>query len=293
MESRNRLKRAAHAGAAGSETASQYLATPKHGAIDGSLRRLAGYVNLELQSPANQRFHRVYKGNHPERRDKVALHLYDLSAGDDKNAEVRAKREFEALRRLQLYPWAPRILDSYQSVPGYDGEMFFFTVVDPAAPSIEERTSDTTWTTSSRLAFARSAVRALTELHAAGIDDEPIIHRNLTPRTILVKHDNSPIITGFEHTKIPSQMSVASTSLPAGTYSATIAPEVRAQGLAAADHRSDLYSICACMSLLFEGSDDDLSRRAAEVFARGLAEEPDRRGALRDMGESLSELLGE
>jgi serine/threonine protein kinase len=262
-------------------------------AIDGSLRRLAGYVNLELQSPVDQPFHRVYKGNHPERRDRVALHLYDLSAGDDKNAEVRAKREFEALHRLQLHPWAPRILDSYQGVPGYAGEMFFFTVVDPAAPSIEERSSDATWTTSSRLAFARSAVRALAEMHAAGTDDEPIIHRNLTPRTILVKHDNSPILTGFEHTKIPSQMSVASTGPPAGTYSATIAPEVRAQGLAAADRRSDLYSICACMSLLFQGRDDHLSRRAAEIFSRGLAEEPDQRGALRDLDAALSELLGE
>lgn len=29
--------------------------------IDGSLRRLAGYVNLELQTPKDQRFHRIYK----------------------------------------------------------------------------------------------------------------------------------------------------------------------------------------------------------------------------------------
>jgi hypothetical protein len=31
-------------------------------AIDGSLRRLAGYVNLELQTPRDERFHRIYKG---------------------------------------------------------------------------------------------------------------------------------------------------------------------------------------------------------------------------------------
>src|SRR5262249_55136210 len=154
---------------------------------------------------------------------------------------------------------------------------------DPAVPCIEERAVDATWTTNSRLAFARSAARALTEMHAVGTDDEPIIHRNLTPRTILVKHDNSPILTGFEHTKIPSQMSVASPGLPAGTYAATIAPEVRAQGLAAADHRSDLYSICACMSILFQGRDDHLSRRAVAIFSHGLAEEPDQRGALRDL----------
>jgi serine/threonine protein kinase len=262
-------------------------------AIDGSLRRLAGYVNLELQTPKDQRFHRVYKGSHPARRDRVVLHLYDLSTSEDKNAEAKAKREFEALHRLQLHPWAPRILDSYQDAPGYTGEMFFFTVVDPAAPSIEDRATDTTWTARSRLAFARNVVRALAELHHAGTDDEPIIHRNLTPRTILVKHDNSPILTGFERTKIPSEISVASSSLPAGQYLATVAPEVQAQGLAGADHRSDLYSLCACLSQLFQGQTDDLSQRAVDIFARGLAAEPGQRGTLQDLDVALSELLGE
>ena len=150
------------------------------------------------------------------------------------------------------------------------------------------------WTTSSRLAFARNAVRALDELHAAaGTADEPIVHRNLTPRTILVKHDNSPIFTGFERTRIPSEISVASSSPPTGPYPATVAPEVRAQGLAAADHRSDVYSLCACLSLLFPGQEDDLSQRAQEVFARGLAEEPDQRSTGQDLNAALSTLLGE
>lgn len=127
-------------------------------AIDGSLRRLAGYVNLELQTPKEKRFHRIYRGLHSTRQDRVVLHLYDLSAGDERNAAARAERESNTLQRLQLYAWAPRILDSYQPAPGYAGEMFFFTVVDPAAPSIEERASDTSWDTMARLAFARSGV---------------------------------------------------------------------------------------------------------------------------------------
>ena len=262
-------------------------------AIDGSLRRLAGYVNLELQTPREQRFHRVYKGSHHARRDRVALHLYDLSASDDKNAEAKAKREFETLHRLQLYSWAPRILDSYQDAPGYAGEMFFFTVVDPAAPCIQDRTTDTTWTARSRIAFTRNAIQALEELHHSGIDNEPIIHRNLTPRTILVKHDNSPIITGFERSKLPFESSIASSSLQEGEYEATVAPEVQEQGLTIADQRSDLYSICACLSRLFHGRDDDLSRRSVEAFARGLAMEPSQRGTLQDLDAALAELLGE
>jgi len=262
-------------------------------AIEGSLRRLAGYVNLELQTPKDQRFHRVYKGSHPARRDRVVLHLYDLSAIEDKNSEVKAKREFEALHRLQLYVWAPRILDSYQDAPGYEGEMFFFTVVDPAAPCIEDRMKDTTWTPRIRLAFARTVVRALSELHAAGTAEEPILHRNLTTRTILVKHNNSAILTGFELTKIPSEPSVTSTDLPAPNDLATVAPEVQEQGLGVADHRSDIYSLCACLNHLFRSGEDDLSPRATELFVHGLDVDPDRRVTLEDLDASVSLLLGD
>jgi len=78
-----------------------------------------------------------------------------------------------------------------------------------------------------------------------------------------------------------------------GEYVATVAPEVRAQGLAAADQRSDLYSLCACLNHLFLGQNDDLSRQAAERLERGLANEPERRCTMRDLEAALSELLGE
>lgn len=262
-------------------------------AVDGSLRRLAGYINLELQTPKDQRFHRVYKGIHPARQDRVILHLYDVSAINETNAETKARREHEALRRLQLHAWAPRILESFQDAPGYAGEMFFFTTVDPAAPCIEARAAGVSWETKARLAFARSAVRALHELHEAETDDGPMVHRNLTPKTILVKHDNSPILTGFERTKIPTDSSVASAAAPTGEWEPMVAPEIRAQGLGAADHRSDVYSLCACLTQLFQGREDETNRRATEALAKGLAEEPEARVTLHDLELSLSGLLGE
>jgi hypothetical protein len=222
-------------------------------AIDGSLKRLAGYVNLELQTPRNERFRRIYRGSHPARRDRVILYLYDLSATEDGNVETKARREFEALHRLQIYPWAPRILDSYQAAPGYAGEMFFYSVVDPAVPSTIDRATDPSWSTPERLAFALNAVRSLVELHSAGIDNEPMVHRNLTPQTILVRHDNSSIFTGFQYTRIPREISIGSGSSPPTSHPRSLAPEVQAQGLAAADQRSDVYSLCASLSLLFEG----------------------------------------
>jgi serine/threonine protein kinase len=272
---------------------SQALAPKSAVAMDGSLRRLAGYVNLELQTPREQRFHRVYKGSHPARRDRVILHLYDLSASDDPNAEARAKREADALQRLQLYPWAPRILDSWQDAPGYAGEMYFFTVVDPAAPCVEDRASDETWSISSRLLFARDTVRALADLHQAGGAEEPLVHRNLTPRTILVRHDNSPIFTGFDRTRIPSDVSVASSSPPATDYPTTVAPEIQALGLAAADQRSDVYSLCNCLSGLFSGRDDGMSSGAIEILSAGCAGSPEQRSGLEELDRALSELVGD
>ncbi len=262
-------------------------------AMDGSLRRLAGYVNLELQTPKDERFHRIYKGRHSVRQDRVVLHLYDLSAGDDKNAEAKARREYDALHRVQLYRWAPRILDSYQDAPGYAGEMCYFSAVNPAAPCIADRAGDAKWSTAERLAFARSTVQALADLHSVATDDAPMVHRNLTARTILVRHDNSPILTGFDRAKIPSDVSVASAATPGAAWDSAVAPEVCTQGLGAADHRSDVFSLCACLTQLFCGRDDGASLAAVDALAKGRSDEPERRCKLRDVEISLSKLLGE
>ena len=178
--------------------------------MDGALKRLAGYSHLALQTPLDQRFHRIYKAMHSSRQDRVFLHLYDWSASDEPNAEAKARREFEALHRLQRHGWAPRIIDSFQEAPGYPGEIAFFTVVDPAAPSIEKRADDQSWSTEARMGFVRDAIQALSDLHSSDAGDEPMIHRNLTPTSILVKHDSSPILTGFDQARIPADVTVAS-----------------------------------------------------------------------------------
>ena len=265
-------------------------------AIDGALRRLAGYVNLELQTSADERFQRIYKGTHSTRRDPVLLHLYDVSATDRPNPEDRARREFDALHRLQLRAWAPRIVDSFQEAPGYAGEMWFFTVADPAAPSVEQRAADDTWDAKARLAFARQAVEALTELHEAGEGEEPMLHRNLTPGTILVRHDNAPnntpnntpILTGFQYARIPADVTVAVSSGTEDEWDVAVAPEIRQQGLGAADRQSDVYSLCASLSVLFAERDE-----ASMVLAEGRADDPAARTTLEKLHESLSALLGE
>lgn len=273
---------------------SQFLEPRSRIVIDGGVRRFAGYVNLELQSPRDERFHRVYKGSHSTRRDRVVLHLYDLSASDDKNAAdaaAKARREFDTLHRLQLHTWAPRILDSFQDAPGYPGEMFFFTVVDPAAPSMAVRSEDHDWTIASRIEFARNAIQAMAEFHSVHSGGEVLVHRNLTPSTILVKYDNSPILTGYDRTRIPSDVSVASGLTITAADHGTTAPEVLTSGLAAADCRSDVYSLCASLSVLFQ-TEGELSRRSLDILGLGTVAVPADRATLDDLQRQFAELLG-
>ncbi len=261
-------------------------------AVGGELERLAGYVQLSLQTPPDEHFHRVYKAVHSTRRDRVILHLYDLSARDDPKAENKARREFEALRRLQTHRWAPRILDSFQDTPGFTGESAFFTMVDPEAPNIEQRALDDTWETTGRLSFARDAVRAVKEMHEQALANEPMIHRNLTPETILVRHDNTPILTGFEYTRIPTEVTVATESAHR-SWAETAAPELRTSGLGAADRRSDVYSLCASLAKLFEGREDSYAAEIAGILNSGMAKDREERSPLEVLEGSLSRLLGE
>lgn len=261
-------------------------------AVTGTLKRLAGYTHLNLLTPPELRFHRIYKATHTSRQDRVMLHLYDLSASDDRRAAEKAEREWKSLQRLQQHGWAPRIVDSFQDAPGYPGEIKFFTVADPAAPSINERACDKSWDTIARLTFARHAVRALADLHESGTENEPLVHRNLTSTTILIKHDNSPILTGFEYTRIPADVSVASPAVTKHDDPA-VSPEVRNQGRGAADHRSDIYSLCASLAILFEDQDDEARAKALEFLALGMGDDPEGRSSLSELDAFLSELLGE
>ena len=262
-------------------------------AVDGTLKRLAGYADLALRSPRDERFHRVYKAVHATRRDRAILHLYDLSAGGDERV---ARRGYDAIHRLQRHAWAPRILDTWQDAPGYAGEMYFFAIADPAAPTLAERANDESWPPEARAHFARDAVRALETLHEGGADGdgpEAMLHRNLTPRTILVKHDNSPILTAFEWTRISAQHSVAPAARDAAETDPFAAPEIHAQGLGAADRRSDVYSLCRALREAFAERDDETSRRVTAVLDGGAKDAPEERSTLRALDEALSALLGD
>lgn len=164
--------------------------------VDGPLQRLNGYVDLVAQD-GHGVAHRVYRGVHAVTRDRVVLHLYDHTAIESRASTAQARRHYDRLRGLQRYSWAPRIQDSLQYVPGYCDELSFFTVLDPGAPTLRQRSTDSTWDLSARLGFGRLAVEAVAQLLRGGPSRDPMIHGNLSSETILVMHDNSPVIRGF------------------------------------------------------------------------------------------------
>jgi len=150
--------------------------------LEGDIRTFASLTNLELLSPKNERFRRVYKGVHVSRRDRVILNIFDLSASEEKKALEIAKREYETLQRLQKSPNLPRLLDSFQDAPEYPGEIYFYSVIDTITPSLTERSQDKNWPIKQRLNAALKCINALNELHhPSDIEFPPIVHRCLTP----------------------------------------------------------------------------------------------------------------
>ena len=125
-------------------------------------------------------------------------------------------------------------------------------------------------------------------MHKSGDDDQLMLHRNLTPATVLVKHDNSPILTGFDQARIPAETTISPATQQ--DWDQATAPEVRAQGLAAADWRSDVYSLCASLSTLFDEAAD---HAAASALAHGAADDPTARSTLSELNAALARLLGE
>ena len=248
---------------------------PEHAVASGnSLRRLAGYVNLELLDTRHERFHRVYSGKHSATRDRAILHLYDMSAAPSGRARAQARWYHDLLRQLQQRGWAPRILDSFQDVPTHAGEMSFFTVLDQDAPSLAERRADPSWDIQSRLALARSAVRAVRELHqTAGPDGQPLVHGNLSPDAIRVLHDDSVALHGLGHSGSLLHGSAHADGGEART-DATGAGPVREGAPATSGPATDLADLCTSLSTLFgDSADDSQAAKAMELLGRSARAE--------------------
>jgi len=261
-------------------------------AVTGDTRNFGEYINLERVSPIKDRFHRIFKGIHQTRRDRVILHIYDLSASDEKNAFELAKREFDTIQRLQKSKWLPRLLDSFQSLPQYPGEIYYFSTIDPIAPPIVDRKCDPNWTIDDRIRFAAGAAAALSELHHPEDDQEIIVHRKLSPQSIYAYTNNDPLFGDFMFTKLQDAITLGDQQIE-GVNEEYLSPEVHRGGLAAADTRSDVFALCSSLRVLFADLDDDKALCALQILKEGIAADPARRCHLNELQQSLQRLVGD
>ncbi|MGO8751913.1 MAG: protein kinase domain-containing protein [Thermoguttaceae bacterium] len=257
--------------------------------LHGDLRRLGHLTNLELQSPKEERFHRVYRGLHALTRDRVIMHLYDVSAHASAQAEKMASREYRTVQRLQKSPWVPRIMDSFQEIPNYPGELYFFSFADPSAPSLQHRIVDASWGLEERIGFARVACQALQELHGFANDEVRFVHRNITPDTLHVTAAGQPLFTAFHLSRTSGGTTASRDTLLPKDGLNFMAPEIHQSGLAVADQRSDVYALCSTLKLLFTQSADARSQQILAALDLGLAAAPDDRPELLAILEMLSE----
>lgn len=255
-------------------------------AISGDLRRFGELINLERVESANAPFQRVYRGEHPSRRDKVILHLFDLSATDEKQPENRARREFEVIQRWQKSDYVPSLLDSFQEAEHYPGELFYFSLVDSAAPKLSDRAADVNWSVDDRLRYSREALLALQQFHQPTEPEyPPLIHRDITPDTLRVRHNGRPLFTGFGLSRLAEAQTISAVAT-AKSNSEWTAPEVRTGGLFAADARSDVFSLCKSLMILF-GEQNQAAREAREWLALGCVDAPEKRERLADIASAL------
>jgi serine/threonine protein kinase len=227
-------------------------------ALGKDVRTFGPYTNLELQSSKDDFFRRVYRGVNASTRDRIILFRYDISALDSKSALRFAQRECDIIRKLQKLDCVPKLHDSFQAASEYPGEIYFWTLIDPGAPSIAEAARKLTleqWPADARVAFVAEALHALNEVHHADVADDAglNLHRNLSPASIRRRSTNKPLFTDFLFAQISGTETIASVWKPNDNVRAFTAPEILEGGLSAASEASDAYSACASLMQILEG----------------------------------------
>ncbi|MHB1455377.1 MAG: nuclease-related domain-containing protein [Armatimonadota bacterium] len=105
---------------------------------DRNLRLLHDFDDLINVGPQSD-FQGIVQGRCVSDDRKVILHLYDLSAVLDANQGNLAEREYRIIQRLQRWRQMPRLIDTFQPLPAYPGEMCFFSYEDRFKSAFEKK----------------------------------------------------------------------------------------------------------------------------------------------------------
>jgi serine/threonine protein kinase len=186
---------------------------------------------------------------------------------------------------LQTTRFVPRVRDTLRELPGFPGELFYFTLIDPGAPNLVARAADASWTTTDRIEFAANSCMALQAIH--GLTDPDAVkfaHRNLCPESVLVGSRNEPVFINFSLSRLPNTQTLRAVE---PTDSEFDAPEVRVGGLTAASQLSDVFSLCSALLTLFANVTDGKAESARNALLLGCAQSPESRASLKDIETAL------
>ncbi|WP_352829240.1 NERD domain-containing protein [Mesorhizobium sp. M0159] len=251
------------------------------------LKRLGRFDELRLLTDEQDRFQRIFTARDPWSGDRVLLHTYDLSAAPPGEAPAltarRARREFDVIQRFQKSPHLPSLVDTWQALPNYAGEMFFFSVSDSAAVPTSVLKENRDWTLPQRRDFAERSLIALAEFTESS--EGPLLHRALEAESLRVRADNSPLFAGWRWARLTSAQTLSEGQI-GDNLGAFAAPEVRSNGLAAATPSSDLFSLCGVLVELFSA---DEAPDIREILLLGCDPDPSRRPRARDILDLLQE----
>ncbi len=258
--------------------------------LSSKIRNFQNFINLELISSKEDKFRRVFKGLRTPGREKVILALYDLTAINDKGAFSCAEREFKVFHKLQKSDYIPRNMDGFQEAKNYPGELYFFSYIDHESPSLAIRAKDTSWSIEERIYTAHYCFKALKDFHEN--QDEPVLHRNLTPETIKVRANNKPLFTQFQCAKITDNTTISGLIAPEykdiGDF---IAPEVLPRGIMACTKSSDIYSLCASIKIIFKEKEEEPTvKKVLNILSFGLNSDPSKRPSIENILEEFKKL---
>ncbi len=251
------------------------------------MRAFGDYLDCEPLVGGELQWRKTYRARKAATGDRVVLHIYDLTAVSEPKAHAVAAREAEVLRRLQKVDCIPSMMESFQTVPGFAGEMCYFSYSDPVAPSIEKKSFDTEWGDDGKIGFAQACFEQLAQIH--GCFEEAVLHRRISPKTVLVRSDNRPVFVGFEFARLPGAETVAGAAAAESFSEDWIAPELCTGDLSLASTKSDVYAMSAVLKLLISGGSGERIDACSRVLDRGLTERPQDRPEAKQLAVSLAE----
>jgi serine/threonine-protein kinase len=202
-------------------------------------REINGYELLDVISTSRTRV--VYRVRNTAANRIELMHMMPRSLQDDQERAERFIRETRILATLR-HPHIVRFFDAVV----VDGQLAMTTELVEGVP-LEERLQLGPLAINESLQIMREILSAVALAHEHGI-----VHREITPKNILIAPGGGSKLAGFTYAKSASDSDLTRVGAVLGDIS--YMPPEQVRGVFAADARSDLYSLGAVFFAMATGA---------------------------------------